>query len=90
MRSIAATRSAFEPSGWSPNVSPPETSAIALRQSRCRPVRQTVNEVEDADGKDEDKGTDKQADVQMQVARDEIKASHQEGLEPEETVRRVG
>ena len=49
-----------------------------------------MNEVEDADGKDEDEGTDKQADVQMQVARDEIKASHQEGLEPEETVRRVG
>jgi hypothetical protein len=39
-----------------------------------------VNEVEDAEGKDEDKGTDEQAHVQMQVARDEIKASHQEGL----------
>jgi hypothetical protein len=37
-----------------------------------------MNEAEDADGEDQDKGTEKQAGVQMQITCDEIKASHQE------------
>ncbi len=48
-----------------------------------------MNQVEHAHGKDEHEWAQEEADVQVQVASDEIEASHQESCEPAETVRRA-
>ena len=42
-----------------------------------------MNEVDDADGKDQNERAEKQADVQMQITCDEVKASHQEAARRE-------
>ena len=46
--------------------------ARRVRWSGRRPARQAVNQVEDTDGKDQNERTEKETDVQMQVAGEEI------------------
>ena len=49
-----------------------------VRRSWCGPLRQAVHQVEHADREDQDEGTEKQTAVQMEVAGEDIIASHQE------------
>ena len=54
--------------------------ARRVRWSGRGAARQAVNEVEDTDGKDQDERTEKETDVQMQIADEQIEASHQKEL----------
>jgi len=52
-------------------------SSGRIKWPRRGPGREAVNQIEHADRKEQDKRTQKQTDVEVQVACDDIKTSHQ-------------